>query len=269
MAPNRPVFKVEARTLPEVWEKAVEKVYSNGVSIATEYDEKEESRDCTMIMVIDDPLAEPRIHRGALISGAKFYQEYTKEVLEGTNDHHVYEGKLPYTYHQRLFDYTLEDSYRKPHLQGTGINQIEYIIEKLSRFGFSRRAQAITWNPSSDPHREDPPCLQRVWCRIYPFKGVHKLIMNTHWRSRDAYNASFLNMFALTLLQKRIAEGVQKKTGQHIEVGQYVDISDSFHIYQRTLPDVDRFLKALTKMPWSQRTWTTQEFERKTQTKTS
>ena len=261
---GQPIFQVEGRTIPEVWEEAVARVYHKGIPAPTEYNPKEKSRDCTMIMVVNEPLAEPRIHRGALISGSKFYQEYTEEVLDGINDHHIYEGKLPYTYHQRLFDYTLQDSYKKPQLQGTGIDQVNYIVKKLAESSFSRRAQGITWNPSSDPNRDDPPCLQRIWCRIYSVDGIDRLVMNTHWRSRDAFNASFLNMYALTLLQKSIADQVQEKTNRQLEVGQYIDVSDSFHIYERTLPDVERFLKAKEKLPWNKRTWTTKEFNEKT-----
>ena len=266
MVSGPPIFKIQGKTLPEVWEKAVAAVYEHGVPIATEYNPDERSRDCTMVMVIEEPLSEPRIHRGASISGSQYYHEYTEEVLEGVNNHHVYEGKLPYTYHQRLFDYTLEDAYRRPALQGTGINQIEYIVEKLSSSAFSRRAQGITWNPASDPHRDDPPCLQRVWFRLYKLNQVDHLVMNTHWRSRDGFNASFLNMYALTLLQQRVADRIQKRINRPVKIGQYVDVSDSFHIYERALPDVERFLNAVKNLPWEKRTWSTDEFEKKSQT---
>ena len=60
-----PVLTSTADTLPEAWEKAVLAVWNSGLSIKTEYDKKEDpaSKDCTMIIVVNQPMAEPRIHR--------------------------------------------------------------------------------------------------------------------------------------------------------------------------------------------------------------
>jgi len=75
-----------------------------------------------------------------------------------------------------------------------------------------------------------------------------KLNMNSHWRSRDAYKAAFMNMFALTELQARLASALSDKTGTEIGVGQYVDVSDSYHIYGAYFSDFkDRFLKAIAQ----------------------
>ena len=72
--------------------------------------------------------------------------------------------------------------------------------------------------------------------------------MNTHWRSRDAYRAAFMNLFGLTSLQKYIADRITEKTGEKIEVGQYTDISDSYHIYGESFSDFrERFLKIIEK----------------------
>ena len=57
------------------------------------------------------------------------------------------------------------------------------------------------------------------------------LNLNTHWRSRDGYKAWFMNAFALTDLQRIVAEEISEKLGDEVSVGRYVDISDSFHIY--------------------------------------
>jgi thymidylate synthase len=66
--------------------------------------------------------------------------------------------------------------------------------------------------------------------------------MNTHWRSRDAYKASFMNIFALTDLQKTMAEKISKKLGAEVSVGRYVDISDSFHIYGSYFEEFSNFM---------------------------
>ena len=136
------------------------------------------------------------------------------------------------------------------------INQIDHIVEKLAEAGHSRRAQAITWNVAFDPGTDDPPCLQRVWCRLLDDEtGTAVLNMNTHWRSRDAYKAAYMNIFALTDLQKAIAGRIADRTGRPVRVGRYVDLVDSFHIYGSYFHDFEGFLKMVEKRTFEERTW--------------
>jgi thymidylate synthase len=140
--------------------------------------------------------------------------------------------------HERLYNYSTQSE--------NGIvktNQIEFIIEKLSKVPYTRRAQAITWKPDFDPRTNDPPCLQRIWCRLVEGEnGKLFLNMQTEWRSRDAYKAAFMNMFALTSLQERIAEELGKRMREEILVGPYVDFSNSYHLYGSYFKDFERFL---------------------------
>lgn len=251
-----PVIKVEGATLPEAWEKAVLATWKDGLDIKTEYDKKDDppSKDCTMIMVVNDPMKEPRIHR-AFPGGLEDLEIYRQEVVDGIHDHWIKpeEGKWTYTYHQRLTGYNIE---------GLSVDQIDYIIKKLSETPYSRRAQGITWNPKSDPITDDPPCLQRIWARLVKQEdNKYSLDMNTHWRSRDAYKASFMNIFALTDLQRVMAEEISKRIKAGVSVGRYVDISDSFHIYGSYHEDFKNFLKIVTGRSFEERTWST-EFAR-------
>ena len=250
MQGNIPTFFVTGKTLPEAWEKAVLECWRNGVSVKTEYDKPDDppSKDCTMMWVAEDPFAEPRIHR-AFPGGLEDLEIYRQEVVDGVHDHWIApeEGKWTYTYHKRLFAYEME---------GETIDQINYLIEKLSEVSHSRRAQAITWNPKLDPPTYDPPCLQRVWCRILPdVNGSLVLNMNTHWRSRDAYKAAYMNAFALTDLQRHIAARIGKKIGKPVRVGRYVDIADSFHIYGSYFSQFAGFLKSVETRSFEERTW--------------
>ena len=106
-----PVLKVEGQTLPEAWEKAVIETWHKGIEIKTEYDKEGDppSRDCTMIMVVREPMQEPRIHR-AFPGGLEDLEVYTEEVVNGVHDHWIKpeEGKWTYTYHKRLFGYEIE-----------------------------------------------------------------------------------------------------------------------------------------------------------------
>lgn len=242
-----PVITVSGESVGEVWEKSLLELWEKGFSVRTEYDRPgdPESKDATMIMVINNPFSEPRIHLG-FPGGMEDLEKYRQEVVEGVHDHWINpeEKKWTYTYHDRLFNYNI------PGNPSAGRrNQVDYIIEKLSETFFTRRAQAITWIPFYDPETYDPPCLQRMWCRVVPgTDGKLHLVMNVHWRSRDAYRAAFMNIFGLTCLQKSIAEKVSEKTGKEIVVGQYTDIVDSYHIYGESFSDFrERFLSMLDK----------------------
>lgn len=247
-----PVFHIEAETLPEAWEQAVLKTWQDGHSIPTEYDKAGDkmSRDCTMVMVIKSPLKEPRIHR-AFPGSLEDLEIYKQEVVDGVHDHWINpdEGKWTYTYHKRIFNYEIE---------GKQIDQINYCLEKLSQAPYSRRAQAITWNPNLDIQTYDPPCLQRLWFRLSQADdGMFYLNFNTHWRSRDAFKASFMNMFALIELQVKLAGQLSQRTGKSVRVGRYVDISDSFHIYGSYFEEFKRFLETIQNRTFEQKTWTT------------
>jgi len=246
-----PVLLIEGETLPEVWEKAVLAVWEKGLVIKTEYDKPNDppSKDCTMIMVANKPMEEPRIHR-AFPGGLEDLEVYRQEVVDGVHDHWINpeEGKWTYTYHKRFFAFEADNKV---------VDQVNYIVEKLAQKPYSRRAQAITWSPAQDCFTDDPPCLQRLWCRITQDEsGEWSLNMNTHWRSRDAYKAAFMNIFALTDLQRSIAERISKLTKKEISVGRYADITDSFHIYGAYYNDFKNFLNLISKRSFKDRTWT-------------
>ena len=247
---NIPTLFVTGRTLPEAWEKAVLACWREGTAIRTEYDRPGDppSRDCTMMWTVEEPFAEPRIHRG-FPGGLEDLEVYRQEVVEGVHDHWIApeEGKWTYTYHKRLFAYEIE---------GRTIDQIDYIVGKLAGAGHSRRAQAVTWNVKLDPPTYDPPCLQRVWGRLLDDEeGRSVLNMNTHWRSRDAFKAAYMNVFALTDLQRIIAGRIADKIGRPVRVGRYADLVDSFHIYGSYFGDFEGFLKMVEKRTFAERTW--------------
>jgi thymidylate synthase len=250
MSGSIPTLFVQARTLPEAWEKAVLTCWQQGISIKTEYDKPSDplSKDCTMMWVCEEPFSEPRIHR-AFPGGLEDLEVYRQEVVDGIHDHWIapQEGKWTYTYHKRLFGYD------------TGhetVDQIQYMIDKLSEAGHTRRAQAITWNVKLDPPTDDPPCLQRVWCRMLADEqGQLTLNMNTHWRSRDAYKAAYMNAFAFTDLQRIMAAKIAQKIGKPVAVGRYADLVDSFHIYGSYFKQFEGFLKSVETRTFAERTW--------------
>lgn len=249
-----PALRVEGATLPEAWEKSVLAAWRQGVRVPTEYDKPGDppSRDTTMMIVVHEPMLEPRIHR-AFPGGLEELEIYCHEVIQGVHDHWIdpAAGKWTYTYHKRLCDYDTGN--------GGSFDQIAYMVDRLSLNPHTRRATAITWNVALDPPTDDPPCLQRLWARLITAPdGALVLNFNSHWRSRDAYKAAFMNMFALTKLQHVMAGQIAEKTGREVRTGRYVDISDSYHIYGSYFTEFEGFLNLVEKRTFEDRVWSTE-----------
>jgi thymidylate synthase len=136
------------------------------------------------------------------------------------------------------------------------VNQVELMIEKLAEVPYSRRAQAITWIPHCDPMTDDPPCLQRVWARLLKDEEGWALNLNTHWRSRDLWKAWFMNVFALTDLQRTMAERLADMLGEPVRCARYVDVADSLHIYGSYRDEkMDAEIAKMKASPYTNRAW--------------
>lgn len=233
---------IRQKTLPEAWERAVIETWQRGAPFRTEYDKPgdPESRDAVAMIHVDEPFAEPRIHK-AFPGGLEDLEVYRCEVLYGVHDHWIApeEGKWEYTYHERL------RAYRVPG-QGVPIDQLAAAVAKLRQVPHTRRAQAVTWQAWMDAGVDDPPCLQRFWFRI----EAGRLHLVCHIRSNDAYKAAFMNMFAFTELQRTVADELG------VEPGSYVHVADSFHIYGSYFGEFEGFLKSVESRP--DRTFTTE-----------
>ncbi len=254
---NIPVLQVKGSCLAEAWERSVIAAYQEGCDIKTEYDKPDDppSKDCSITIVVANPLAEPLIHRD-MPGGLEDLQEYVMEVLDGIKDHWVRDPDDPddtrweYTYHQRLFNYSVPGS-------GTLHDQIEIIAEKLAKVPYTRRAQAVTWKVWEDNTCYDPACLQSIWCRMLPGDDDTWLLnTNVRFRSNDAYKAAFMNMFALIMLQKKIAGRIAELSGRKVIPGRYVHQADSYHIYGSYIDEFEqRFLRMYNERPFEDRTY--------------
>jgi thymidylate synthase len=259
---NIPVLTAAGKSLAEAWENSLLCLYEAGGRIPTEYDANldgsvnEPSLDCTMMMVVTDPSSEPFIHR-AFPGGLEDLEEYRQEVLDGIKDHWVRDPedktdeRWEYTYHQRLFKYEV------PGYKGK-IDQLARAVDKLAKSPITRRVQAITWQPWIDLDCYDPACLQSIWLRCMPDENkIWYLNMDVRFRSRDAYDAAYMNCFALISLQERLAKELSAKMNKEVRLGRYADLSDSYHIYGRKLPHFrDNFMKQVKERPFEERTWT-------------
>ncbi len=249
-----PVLHTEGDCIARAWEKSLVELHQRGCRIKTQYDRPEDppSIDATMLLTIQEPLKEPMMHRD-FPAGPDGLQEYVMEMCDGIKDHLVRNAGDPndtrweYTYHQRLFSYTLPT--------GGLFDQMNTLAGKLAEAPHTRRAQAITWKVWEDNACYDPPCLQSIWCRITEEEGAPVLSMNVRFRSNDAYKAAFMNIFALVQLQSRIAGMVSEKIGRPVRLGRYCHLADSYHIYGSSLKEFEgRFLGALGSRSFEDRT---------------
>ena len=232
---------VVAEHLPIAWEQAVIACWEFGEPFPTEYDRPGDpnSRDVVACIHVTRPFDEPRIHR-AFPGGLDDLEKYRAEVLYGVHDHWIdpSAGKWEYTYHERLFGYAAPG--------GDLIDQISAVVAKLKKVPHTRRAQAVTWQAWNDLDVNDPPCLQRLWFRI----ADGHLHMNVHIRSNDAFKAAFMNMHALTELQRMAADAVG------VRPGEYIHLADSFHIYGSYFDEFEGFLDTVERRPPDQRVYT-------------
>ena len=238
-----PFISIEAKSIPEAHYSAMKEVIENGMELRTQYDRKNSKgefidppgRDANVAIRIEDPFAEPRFPVSSWCERGKYIAE-----LLGAKDHLVVPyGKLksmikegaefsatnwPYAYHQRLASYPTED--------GT-IDQLEIILDKLTKDPISRRAVAITPLPQIDLYMaEDQPCLREIALRAMDdSKEGLVLNMNAYWRSRDLFKAWPDNMIGVSNLHRQLAERLSEKTGKNVSVGPYTELCSSLHIY--------------------------------------
>jgi thymidylate synthase len=246
MPHNIPVLCVKENTLALGYEKALIALYTHGAPMKTQYDRPGDppSLDSTMNLTILEPWSDPMIHK-AFPGGIEDLKEYVME-LQGAKDHWVKHMNDPsdtrweYTYHGRLARYgtwrEIEDG--KSMERGPfSVNQIDAVIDKLVSQPYTRQAQMITWMPSIDKDCYDPPCLQSLWYRIIEDDdGTWWLNCNVRFRSNDAWDASFMNMFGFVQFNREcVADRVAEKAGKRVELGRMNWQADSYHIYGKDI----------------------------------
>jgi len=66
-----------------------------------------------------------------------------------------------------------------------------------------------------------------------------------------------MNVYALTDLQRIIADQIAEKIDKPVKVGRYVDITDSLHIYGSYFDDVAKQVEKMRTTPFTDRAWET------------
>ena len=202
-------------TLPKAYHSALVALYVHGEHVPC-LDYNTTQKELTMTICVENPLQEPMISR-LFIGGFHELEQYRQEILDGILDFEIERGNWAYTYHQRMAE------------------QIPFVVEDLRRNAFSRRAVIDVRDWRKDSQSEDPACLQH----IQYFIRDNKLHCKVLFRSNDACKATFMNAFALIMLQKKIADELG------IEVGTYTHRANSFHCYEKDFPLLEGYVKRI------------------------
>ena len=205
---------VAGTTLPDAYHKALEALHANHEDIPCP-DYSTNQKEASMTFVVESPLEEPMISK-LFIGDPRSLEQYRQEMLDGILDFEVGRGNWEYTYHQRM--------------EG----QIPWLIEELRRNPDSRRA-AVTTRDEHDLASGSPACLQHLQFFIRG-GALHCKVL---FRSNDATKATYMNAFALIMLQKRIADTLG------VTVGSYTHRANSFHVYERDYDMFDGYVKRI------------------------
>ena len=207
-------FFITGRTLPEAYHAALTELSTHG-SLVDCPDYNTNQREVSLTFVVDEPLAEPMISR-LFIGDPRSLEQYRQEMLDGILDFEVDRGNWEYTYHRRME------------------TQLPWVVSELRRNPSSRRA-VISTRDETDLESGSPACLQSIQYMLRDGK-LHSKVL---FRSNDAAKATFMNAFALILLQQRIADELG------VEVGTYTHRANSFHAYERDFAMLDGYIKRI------------------------
>lgn len=206
---------VYGETLPKAYHASLQNLWGLGRKVPCP-DYNTTQKELSMTMFVERPLQEPMISR-LFIGGYHELEQYRQEILDGILDFEIERGNWAYTYHSRME------------------KQIPFVVEELRRNPFSRRAVIDVREWEKDAHSNDPACLQH----IQYFIRDNKLHCKVLFRSNDACKATFMNAFALIMLQKRIADELG------VEVGTYTHRANSFHCYEKDFALLDGYVKRI------------------------
>lgn len=210
-------YIAEGLSLPEAYHKSLLILDKYGeLSPCPDYNTTQ--KELSLTLYVAEPLKEPMISK-LFIGGSKELEQYRQEILDGILDFEIERGNWAYTYHSRMAE------------------QIPFIERELKRNPSSRRAvvDIRDWRHDSMEGNENPACLQH----IQYFIREDKLCCKVLFRSNDACKATYMNAFALIMLQQRLAD----KLG--VKMGSYSHRANSFHCYEKDFPLLKGYVKRI------------------------
>lgn len=213
------MYSITEVTLPKAYHEALRFLEWNGDRVDCKAWNTSQI-ETPITFTVTEPLQEPMISR--LFPGG-FYEleQYVEEMVDGILDFEVDKGNWAYTYHQRIAE------------------QLPLVVDILRKDASSRRAVIDIRDWQHDIGSDSPACLQNI--QFFIRNG--KLDMYVLFRSNDAVKATFMNAFALIMLQKRVADELC------VEVGTYTHTANSFHCYEKDLKTLVDYVDAINMRP--------------------
>lgn len=212
--------RISGETIADCWIKILHRIRLNGILRSTVYGGQIQELIDLVTVVEWEPdglhFPEPNY---LPVTREYIEQGYLSSVLEDAPS----QGGIKYTYGQRLRSWF-------------GSDQIEQAIAKLKEDRDSTRVLMTLWDGTRDILSDAPPCLNTIWLRVVD----NDLTLTATFRSNDMFNAWVANAMALRHLQQHIRNSVDPTLG----LGPLVTISQSAHLYDDTLEEADRIVKA-------------------------
>jgi thymidylate synthase len=247
---------IEAKTLGEAWEKSCVLLMTEGHDRYVEAPEyKTSTKDLPLIIKVSEPFSEPRLSP-KVNTNREQADDYAKKLIFGSGKEK--ENSFEYTYYSRLRCYPdckvraflpsftdseeeLKEAVSKISADSKcvveRIDQVDKAIKILQKDPSRRTVVLHTWIPYRDlmkfgPRRENTssPCVVLVYPQIVDEKMHMFVVMKTN----DLYNAWPENAYALTALQKYMADQIG------VGVGTYTHFSVSMQIYQDVYEEAKR-----------------------------
>ncbi|MHA1768953.1 MAG: thymidylate synthase [Candidatus Thorarchaeota archaeon] len=194
---------LKVRSPVEGWRRVINKIMERGMLLVGERGSKTRWLH-NVVIHIADPYSN-RVDVKYPFSERVLKEKYATQLLNPDR------MDFDYTYGERLNAWGPE-----------GINQIEYVINKLRATPNSRRAVATAWDPRKDPLVDEVPCLNHF---VFMVRENH-LDLSVMIRSNDMYGAWLANVYALGELLSHVAQRV------NLPPGTITTMSVNAHIYE-------------------------------------
>ena len=219
-------------TLPQAYHSSLLLLHNSDTVPCPDWNTNQ--KEVSMTLVINSPLQDNMISKLSFCDPISL-EQYCEEILDGILDFEINAGNWTYTYHDRMLNYSIDNQLRFPNTPT--VNQIQFIIDELKRNPYSRRAVIDVRDNSDDIYSDDPACLQHIQF----FIRNNKLHMKVLFRSNDACKATFMNAFALIMLQNRVA------TSLGVNIGTYTHRANSYHCYEADFDMLNGYVKRINE----------------------
>ena len=215
-------MEIKKTTTLEAWKESIRLIRDQGIEVIDREDRK--SKEVLNIIITIENPEEDITAPMKVMKGLKKWEYPSLEELEDVFFKQQASSVYHYTYGARMFDY----SHSK--------NQIDdYIIPLLKNQPTSRRGIVVLYHPVIDSKTDlkETPSLISIYFKIID----DKLIVTTLIRSNDMFIGWPANIYQVYLLQKYVAEKLEKR------IGALTTISHSAHIFEEYDEEIDIILK--------------------------